>query len=526
MMDRYFKRLFLGFCRCNCSSSSSSSAHIDIQLYLSFKMPPRRLSSLFASITTLASLCCGELVQRWKILDRQPHWHRFAGTIYRPVLYPEHDVILQYNCYWMPAICRNAKNWMENTTKSVWDSREANDTFSYDLLATTRSYYQRRWDSCPYTWSDWPKAVSRCPEKDQPRVMPGPWIHEGLERAKPKVSMEIESTANATYAANLVHDPGRSGRQYACDEFPPASWVEGGSGPGNRSRAAESDWIGSPANTYCVPQMVSPDCAETYAGIHSERDWQATADRMLRARLLQQTVPTSGGSYQTHENDCVRFRLELVDDPDIGPSRVLWKPGTEAGKNHWRQRLSRTKAELESREGYVYDEIVLNVSQRYEPIINLAQTFYPSTTSRALQDGKRVEEKHDACLPRSPYATHPNQTANRVECFKLGWPAFREDIVPSIDMFCQGAAGTALDFRTKPSFVGKIMVDLFHLFDTKIYISVHLKEGCEYRIREEECRLTLMDMVNVCAAKGFFGGKTGGMIENNCLKWIIDPELL
>ncbi|RDA83937.1 hypothetical protein CP532_3642 [Ophiocordyceps camponoti-leonardi (nom. inval.)] len=491
-------------------------------------MRPTRGLSFFATIAFVTSLCSGELVQRWKILDRQPHWHRFAKTIYRPVLYPEHDVILQYNCYWMPAICRNARNWMANKTKSEWGSREASDVFSYDFSATERSYYQRRWDSCPYTWSKWPDAFSICPQTDQPRIMPGPWMHQDLEISKRKVAMEIQSSANATYAANLAHNPGRSGRQYACDEFPPASWIEGGNGPGNRSVRADDDWIGTPANTYCVPQMVSTDCKETYPGVHSERDWQATADRMLRARLLQQTVPTLKERYQTHENDCARFKLEMIDDPDIGPSRVLWKPGTEAGKNSWRLRLNRTKAELESREGYVFDEIALNVSDRYKPIINMARTFYPSITSRALQHGKKVEEKQDACLPGSPYALHPNRRFDKIHCFKLGWFAFRHDLIPSIDLFCRGAAGTALSWGKgkKQGFVGLVWVDVFHLFSTKIYLTVKLKDSCEYRIREEECRLVLMELLDTCAAKGKFGGKTGGSIENNCLVWTIDPEFL
>lgn len=98
-----------------------------------FKMQQRFPALAFnVLLTLLAALSRGELVQRWDIINGKPHWHRFANEPYVPVLFPQHEVILQYNCYWMPSICQNARNWMNDLSKSNWASREGPDVFCYD----------------------------------------------------------------------------------------------------------------------------------------------------------------------------------------------------------------------------------------------------------------------------------------------------------------------------------------------------------------------------------------------------------
>lgn len=75
---------------------------------------------------------------------------------------------------------------------------------------------------CPQSWKD---NGRRCPEPDQPNVMPGPWPFTGLETINPGADLGIQARRSSSGA--LLE---RSGRMYSCDEFPPASWVEGGVG--------------------------------------------------------------------------------------------------------------------------------------------------------------------------------------------------------------------------------------------------------------------------------------------------------
>ncbi|KAK3938523.1 hypothetical protein QBC46DRAFT_389868, partial [Diplogelasinospora grovesii] len=77
--------------------------------------------------------------------------------------------------------------------------------------------------------------------------------------------------------------------RYTCDEFPPASWVEGGDGE-------DSD---QPAQTRCAAMRCQ-------AGVKAEQDWQATAHNKLRAEL--QRVIEERGSFSTFsKTDSVVF---------------------------------------------------------------------------------------------------------------------------------------------------------------------------------------------------------------------------
>ena len=61
------------------------------------------------------------------------------------------------------------------------------------------------------------------PWNNQLAVLPGPWPYTELETIDSKAKWEIEAKGLTSYSK-----PERSYRQHSCDEFPAASWVEGG----------------------------------------------------------------------------------------------------------------------------------------------------------------------------------------------------------------------------------------------------------------------------------------------------------
>ncbi|OHF02987.1 hypothetical protein CORC01_01745 [Colletotrichum orchidophilum] len=186
-------------------------------------------------------------------------------------------VWLDYNCYWMPAICQNARNYF-NTPAG--QDRNWPTAFTYDF-EKTRSDEEtkgRRSYACPSskTSSDkskqW-KFFHSCPEKDQPIPMrskltarQGEWHHTELEYPLVPGEQIIKSYQPADGSAAVP-----SGLRYSCDEFPPASWVEGGSGINGG---------GDVALTRCAP---IGECM----GVAGEQNWQGLIHNQLRMSILK-----------------------------------------------------------------------------------------------------------------------------------------------------------------------------------------------------------------------------------------------
>ncbi|KAF6823885.1 carbohydrate-binding module family 18 protein [Colletotrichum musicola] len=154
---------------------------------------------------------------------------------------------------------------------------------------------------------------------------------------------------------------GGSAKKYSCDEFPAASWIEGGDGPGGAANAP-GDQGGTEGNTYCATP-----CSPTFGRIGSEQDWQGTSHSMLRRRLTAGLPP--------NREDALRFRLRLINDIDVGPARIWF---TDANGQPDHSDLARPPKRLKRQEtaevfasglilstedylsmGYVSDEVIV-----------------------------------------------------------------------------------------------------------------------------------------------------------------------
>ncbi|KFY31396.1 hypothetical protein V493_01147 [Pseudogymnoascus sp. VKM F-4281 (FW-2241)] len=138
-----------------------------------------------------------------------------------------YEVYLVYNCYYMKDICKNAQNFsLSARGRNLHPgSGIGNNMFGYDLdtgdtIPPSRQE-SRRSQSCPDSW----KSTHFCPESDQQPVMrhDGAWFTTALE---PLTTMNNLQNVRDTNG-NIVR---YSNVRYTCDEFPPATWVEGGSG--------------------------------------------------------------------------------------------------------------------------------------------------------------------------------------------------------------------------------------------------------------------------------------------------------
>ena len=103
---------------------------------------------------------------------------------------------------------------------------------------------------------------------------------KGIETIDPQqASFSLEIEAKRLTPADK--NPIRSGMRYSCDEFPPASFIEGGIGtPGENN--PEGD--GTEGNTYCAPIL---NCKKGTKGTSSEQNWQGKIHTALRRVLVK-----------------------------------------------------------------------------------------------------------------------------------------------------------------------------------------------------------------------------------------------
>lgn len=232
---------------------------------------------------------------------RVPVWRETVGSVFDRVIdiAPE-LVLIEYNCYYMRDICKNADNWM-NTPRG--QSRTPRWRFGYDFntgkTSRTRNA-RRRAASCGNF-----KQQTTCPHTDQNLVMrhDGPWKYKDLEPGTTINEIKADVYPNGARRPSEV--------RYTCDEFPPATWIEGGSG----SSAPEAQAMDS--ETRCAAFR----CDKT-RGVKAEQNWQATAHNALQSSLkavinrrnMAGTVPSEFNYYRT-KNSVAFFEFRYTTAP-------------------------------------------------------------------------------------------------------------------------------------------------------------------------------------------------------------------
>ncbi|OIW23390.1 pectin lyase-like protein [Coniochaeta ligniaria NRRL 30616] len=225
-------------------------------------------------------------------------------------LSPE-TVVLVYNCYYMKAICENAEQYF-GTSRGKHPhpiSGLSAEIFGYDFNTGKQSRQNsRRQHSCPGTW----KKGHSCPEQLPETVMrhDGPWWTTALEAFTSVNQLANKRDVNG----NIIE---YSKVRYTCDEFPPASWVEGGD---------NTDGL-SPSNTRCAGMRCG-------TGVKAEQDWQGTAHRRLRSEL-RRLIAQRPNAFPTFDEkkSVVLFRLVPVYQLDFVAARVWTFPTIPS--NQW-----------------------------------------------------------------------------------------------------------------------------------------------------------------------------------------------
>lgn len=213
-------------------------------------------------------------------------------------------VYLEYNCAYMTAICRNVRDFF-NSDRGNKRPAEAS-LFVMDFDTQTKSRRdgrsgRRRARSCPPGWV----KNQRCPHVDQEPVwrQDGPWWTTAI--APPPLGDNFELAPKPIGT--------RSNIKYSCDEFPAASWVEGGDGTG----VIGNGFGGGPSQTRCAAIRCAP-------GMNAEQNWQGNAHLQLR-RALYKEIQESGRwtSNSPKHKQVAAFYLRTTYDHNGIAARVL-----------------------------------------------------------------------------------------------------------------------------------------------------------------------------------------------------------
>ncbi|KAK1703500.1 LOW QUALITY PROTEIN: pectate lyase superfamily protein-domain-containing protein [Colletotrichum lupini] len=240
-------------------------------------------------------------------------------------------IYLYYNCYYMNNICDNVDTFLSSPRGQNLHPGTTipADQFTYDFDTGEESWTHqsgRREKSCPKSWG----KARNCPEPSTkvPFRHDGPWWTKDVEAVGNTNMLKHERDSQTK---NIIK---RSGMRYTCDEFPPATWVEGGSGWANNQ----------PANTRCAGHACLDPFAVVVNGnrvsVKAEQDWQARSHKTLRDVLLSR-IEARNNEFTWHDprnpqRDTAFFRFAAMDMGPDGNAAVVFKTDTTTGmdSNH------------------------------------------------------------------------------------------------------------------------------------------------------------------------------------------------
>lgn len=157
----------------------------------------------------------------------------------------------------MTAICQNANTFLTSARGSARSPRKA---FGYDFVSARATAHRK--EVCPSSGNGAWRDHHACPgvAADGNLAQPSVFRNDGL----PWYTTAVE--ANLPYNAGRVlrHRRGSSGQitelsgvKYTCDEFPPATFIQGGAGTGRRLMTLRHDVRGFGAQGMMVEELQS-----------------------------------------------------------------------------------------------------------------------------------------------------------------------------------------------------------------------------------------------------------------------------
>lgn len=225
----------------------------------------------------------------------------------------------------MTAICDNVKNFFATDRgkqlPASFDGTMFVMDFSTDKSNTKRGP-ARRDKSCPakdvlsrgvVKW----KKTHKCPEGDQKDV----WRNDKVWHTT-AISHDQEDLDEENIPKNILEherNPDQSIKNrsylfYTCDEFPAASWIEGGSQP------SFANGSGGFAETRCAAMRCKDAPRINKRAVAAEQDWQKNAHNklgsLLRGSIRRQNLWPPGADEQDKRDQVALFYFRVMNEPN------------------------------------------------------------------------------------------------------------------------------------------------------------------------------------------------------------------
>ena len=221
-----------------------------------------------------------------------------AGSSTSSVAAPNFTPILVYNCYYMPLICENVASYAKGINPGGNGDLAAQVLFHFD--PSTSSLESRRAKACGCFQHDGCDQAKSNGKSDGTSVTiiakraPFDTLNTPMSQADKNTILQGANPPTNEQRVGLTSVPGRffgvNGVAFSCDEFPAATFVEGGNGIGGN---------GNKAKTICAMQswQIYKGGANAVGkwplagtGQQREQDWQGRAHGLLRVSLTASTL--------------------------------------------------------------------------------------------------------------------------------------------------------------------------------------------------------------------------------------------
>ena len=217
----------------------------------------------------------------------------YIGDATSSVAAPLFTATLVYNCYYMPLICENVANYAKTINPGGGGSLAAPQQFHFDPNGTLLESRRQKACGC-FQHDDCSTARSQGKTTDLVIDIAGRAPFDTLNTPLSQASKNIilagknPGTKNGVLQARvpLQSVPGRfldvEGVAFSCDEFPAATFIEGGiglNGAGNRAKTvcAMQSW-----QIYLATNGAGKWPFAAGSGLQREQDWQGASHGLLR----------------------------------------------------------------------------------------------------------------------------------------------------------------------------------------------------------------------------------------------------
>ncbi|KAH7068559.1 hypothetical protein FB567DRAFT_251588 [Paraphoma chrysanthemicola] len=128
--------------------------------------------------------------------------------------------------------------------------------------------------------------------------------------------------------------------------------------------------------------------------------------------------------------------------------------------------------------------------------------------------------------PSTPVIQKPdfsNPSSNTNKCYDNGQMATREHMVQAAESFCKTYDGVTFGSNSYQAALVGFGWQEVHKSGLNILVRLEAKNNCEWLMTKDECNKQFVALIDGCDQEGIID-KQGGVRENNCLMWRIDPE--